>query len=39
VNGSEIGTGNSSEELKIIENLEFEHRAEIQGNVEKAIVF
>ena len=38
-NNSEFGQGNSSEELKIIENLSFERRGDIQGNCEKSLLF
>lgn len=31
-NGSEIGTGNSAEEMKVIDNLTFDRRGEIGGN-------
>ena len=31
-NNSEIGQGNSVEEMKVIDNLSFDRRGDIQGN-------
>lgn len=39
MNNTEIGNGNSAEDLKVIDNLTFDKKGEIQGNTDKAIFF